>query len=126
MHLQLKCLSDNFCQWTLHVCLHSLTVQLQTLLLRHSSSYAANCSRRTKQLLLHVVLTHCSSITLSESSYKQNKWKEIIFLPCLVLREARTKQKNQCVSTTQHCCRVQHNTSLIQRLYLSWIYENTK
>jgi hypothetical protein len=25
-----------------------------------------------------------------------------------------------------HCYRVQHNTSLLQRLYLSWIYENTK
>jgi hypothetical protein len=24
------------------------------------------------------------------------------------------------------CYRVQHNTSLIHRLYLSWIYENTK
>jgi len=84
----MKCISDNSRQWTLHFCLHSLTVQLRTLLLRHSSSYAADCSRRTKQLLLYVLLTHCSRDTLSESSYKQKKWKEIILLPCLVLREA--------------------------------------
>jgi len=37
--------------------------------------------------------THCSRDTLTESSYKQKKWKEIIFLPCLVLREARTKHQ---------------------------------
>jgi len=60
----------------------------------HISSYAADCCRRTKQLLLHVLLhTHCSRDTLSESSYKQKKLKEIIFLPCLVLREARTKHE---------------------------------
>jgi len=47
----------------------------------HSSSYAADCSHRTKQLLLHVLLTHCSRGTLSESSYKQRKWKEIIRIP---------------------------------------------
>ena len=84
-------MSDNSCQWTLHYRSHSLTVQLRLLLLRHSSSYAADCPRRAKQLLLHVLLTHCSRDTLSESSYKQKKWKEVIFLPCLVLREARTK-----------------------------------
>jgi len=43
--------------------------------------------------LLHVLLTHCSRDTLSESSYEQKKWKEIIFLPCLVLRKARTKHE---------------------------------
>ena len=86
-------MSDNSRQWTLHYSSHSLTVQLRTVLLRHSSSYAADCSRRTKQLLLHVVLTHCSRDTLSESSYKQKKWKEIVFLPCLVLRETRTKHE---------------------------------
>ena len=64
-------MSDNSRQWTLHSRSHSLTVQFRTLLLRHSSSYAADCSRRTKQLLLHVLLTHCSRDTLSESSYKQ-------------------------------------------------------
>jgi len=94
MHLQLKCISDNSRQWTLHYCSHSLTVQLRTVLLRHSSSYAADCCRRTKQLLLHVLLhTHCSRDTLSESSYKHKKWKEIIFLQCLVLREAITKHE---------------------------------
>ena len=52
------------------------------------------CScRRTKQLLLHVLLTHCSRDTLSEFSDKQKKWEEIIFLPCLALREARTKHE---------------------------------
>ena len=50
-------MSDNSRQWTLHYHLHSLTVQLRLLLLRHSSSYAADCCRRTKQLLLHVLLT---------------------------------------------------------------------
>ena len=86
-------MSDKSRQWTLHYRSHSLTVQLRTLLLRHSSSYAADCSRRTNQLLLHVVLTHYSRDTLSESSYEQRKLKEIIFLPCLVLREARTKHE---------------------------------
>ena len=86
-------MSDNSRQWTLHYRSHSLAVQLRTLLLRHSSSYASDCYRRTKQLLLHVLLTHCSRDTLSESSYKQKKWKEFIFLPCLVLREARTKHE---------------------------------
>jgi len=86
-------MSDNSRQWTLHYRSHSLTVQLRTVLLRYSSSYAADCCRRAKQLLLHVLLTHCSRDTLSESSYKQRKWKEIIFLPCLVLREARTKHE---------------------------------
>ena len=60
-------------QWTLHYRSHSLTVQLRTLLLRHSSSYAADCCRRTKRLLLHVSLTHCSRDTISESSYKQKE-----------------------------------------------------
>ena len=66
-------MSDNSRLWTLHYRSHSLTVQLRTLLLSHSSSYAADCFRRTKQLLLHVLLTHCSRDTLSESSYKQKK-----------------------------------------------------
>jgi hypothetical protein len=148
---------------TLHYRSHSLTVQLRTVLLKHSSSYAADCCRRTKQLLLHVLLTHwprdtlsessykqkeiegvsvtilaswlfitvrthwlssfvlccsdtvlatqqtaaaeqssccymccsthCWRDTLSESSYKQKKWKEIIFLACLALREVRTKHE---------------------------------
>ena len=86
-------MSDKFRQWTLHYLSHSLNVQLRTVMLRHSSSYAADCYRRTKRLLLHVVLTHCLRDTLGESSYKQRKWKEIIFLPCLVLREARTKNE---------------------------------
>jgi len=66
-------MSDNSRQLTLHYRSHSLTVQLHTVLLRHSSSYAADCCRRSKQLLLHVLLTHCSRDTLSESSYKQKK-----------------------------------------------------
>jgi hypothetical protein len=66
-------MSDNSRQWTLHYRSHSLTVQLRTVLLRHSSSYAADSCRRTKQLLLHVVLMHCLRDTLSESSYKQKK-----------------------------------------------------
>ena len=86
-------MSDNSRQWALHYRSHSLAVQLRTVLLRHSPSYAADCCRRTKQLLLHVLLTHCSLDTLRESSYKQKKWKEIIFLPCLVLREARNKHE---------------------------------
>jgi len=73
--------------------------------------------------------THCSRDKhLASPVIYQKKWKEIIFLPCLVLREARTKhdkiklmtnilrtvhtgmlerkerkpqQQNQCVSTTQ-------------------------
>jgi len=49
-------MSDNFRQWTLHYHSYSLTVQLRLLLLRHSSSYAADCSHRTKRLLLHVWL----------------------------------------------------------------------
>jgi len=49
-------MSDKSRQWTLHYRLHSLTVQLRLLLLRHSSSYAADCCRRTKQLLLQVLL----------------------------------------------------------------------
>jgi len=52
-------MSNNSRQWTLHYRSHSLTVQLSLLLLRHSSSYAADCSHRTKQLLLRVLLTHC-------------------------------------------------------------------
>ena len=83
-------MSDNSRQWTLHYRSHSLTVQLRTLLLRHSSSYAADCSRRTKQLLLHVLLTHCTRDILSESSYKQ---KSVRKFACLVLREARTKHE---------------------------------
>ena len=86
-------MNDNSRQWTLHYRSHSLTVQLRTLLLRHSSSYAADCCRMTKQLLLHVLLSHCSRDALSESSYKQKKWKEIIFLPYLFLRKARTKHE---------------------------------
>ena len=66
-------MSDNSRQWTLHYRSHSLTVQLRTLLLRHNSSYAADCYCRKKQLLLHVLLTHCSRDTLSESSYKQKE-----------------------------------------------------
>ena len=60
-------MSDNSRQWTLHYRSHShsLTVQLHTLLLSHSSSYAADCSRRTKQLLLHVIITHCSRDNLA-------------------------------------------------------------
>ena len=38
-----------------------------------SSSYAADCCRRIKQLLLHVLLTQCSRDTLGKSSYKQQK-----------------------------------------------------
>ena len=37
--------------------------------------------------------THWSRDTLNKSSYKQKELKEIIFLPCLVLREARTKHQ---------------------------------
>ena len=49
-------MSDKSRQWTLHYRSLSLTVQLCTLLLRHSSSYAADCSHRTERLLLHVGL----------------------------------------------------------------------
>ena len=70
-------MSDNSRRWTLHYRSHSLTVQLRTLLLRHSSSYAADCCRRTKQLLLHVFLTHCLRDTLSESSYKQKSGRKL-------------------------------------------------
>jgi hypothetical protein len=38
-----------------------------------SSSYAADCCRRIKQLLLRVLLTQCSRDTLGKSSYKQQK-----------------------------------------------------
>ena len=48
-----------------------------SLLLRHISSYAADCSHRTKWLLLHVVLMHCSRDTLSESSYKQKSGRKL-------------------------------------------------
>jgi len=74
-------MSDNSRQRTLHYRSHSLTVQLHTLLLRHSSSYAADCCRRTKQLLLHALLMHCSHDTLSESSYKQKKVEGNYILP---------------------------------------------
>ena len=70
-------MSDNSRQWTLYYRSHSLTVQLRTLLLRHSSSYAADCSRRTKQLLLHVLLTQCSRDTLREPSYKQKSGRKL-------------------------------------------------
>jgi hypothetical protein len=72
-------MSDNSRQWTLRYSSHSLTVQLRLLLLRHSSSYAAECCRRTKQLLLHVLLTHCSHDTLSESSYKQKSGRKLYY-----------------------------------------------
>ena len=70
-------MSDNSRQWTLHYRSHSLAVQLRTVLLRYSSSYVADCSRRTKQLLLHVLLTHCSRDTLSESSYIQKSGRKL-------------------------------------------------
>ena len=70
-------MSDNSRQWTLHYRSHSLTDQLFTLLLRHSSTYAADCSRRTKQLLLYVLLTHSSRDTLSESRYKQKSGRKL-------------------------------------------------
>jgi len=49
-------MSNNPRQCTLHYGSHSLTVQLRIVLLTESSSYAADCCRRTKQLLLHVLL----------------------------------------------------------------------
>jgi len=116
-------MSDNSRRWTLHYRSHSMTVQLRTLLLRHSSSYAADCSHRTKQLLLHVLLTHCSRDTLSESSYKQKSGRKLysshawswekrelsmskfsLWLIYSTCRNAETTTtKNKCVSTTQQC-----------------------
>jgi hypothetical protein len=94
-----------------------------SLLLRHSSSYAADCSHRTKRLLLlHVVLTHRSRDRLSESSYKQKSARKLysshawsyerrelsmskfsLWLTYSTCKNTKRKprQKNQCVSTTQ-------------------------
>ena len=72
-------MSDNSRHWTLHYRSHSPTVQLRLLLLRHSSSYAADCSRRTKQLLLHVLLHTARAIHLASPDI--NKKVEGNYIP---------------------------------------------
>jgi len=54
-------MSDNSRQWTLHYRSHTLTVQLRLLLLRHSSSYAADGSHRTKAAIVTCVASHTAS-----------------------------------------------------------------
>ena len=86
-------MSDNSRQWTLHYRSHSLTVQLR--LYCPDTVLATQQTAPTEQsgYCYMCCSIHCSRDTLSESGYKQRKWKEIIFLPCLVLREARTKHE---------------------------------
>jgi len=119
LHLQLKCISDNSRQRTLHYRSHSLTVQLfcccsdtvratqQTAAVAEQSSYCYKCCS-----------THCSRDALSESSYKQKKWKEIIFLQCLVLREPRTKHENPLTPNDHYSGRTAPLTSKRFILYI--------
>ena len=85
-------MSDKSRQWTLHYRSHSLTVQLRTLLLTVLATQQTAAAEQSGYCYM-CGSTHCLRDTLSESSYKQRKWKEIIFLPCLVLREAKTKHE---------------------------------
>ena len=104
-------MSDNSRQWTLHYSSHSLTVQLRTLLLRHSSSYAADCSRRAKQLLLHVLLTHCSRDTLSESSDNSHQWT-LYYRSHSLTVQLRTVLLRHSSSYAADCCRRTERLSL--------------
>jgi len=85
-------MSDSSRQWTLHYRSHSLTVKLRTVLLTVLATQQTAAAEQSNYCYM-CCSAHCSCDTLSESSYKQKKWKEIIFLPCLVLREARTKHE---------------------------------
>ena len=84
-------MSDKSRQWTLHYRSHSLTVQLRTLMLTvlatqqtaptEQSGYCYMCCSRTARAV------HLANPVIN----KENGKKLYVFLPCLVLREARTK-----------------------------------
>jgi len=71
LSLQIKCISDNSPQWTLRFCSQSLTVQLRTLLLRHSTGYAADCVCKQSSYCYMCCSTQCWRDTLSVCIYKQ-------------------------------------------------------